>query len=167
MPGLGGATGGGLFTQQQTGLGGVGSTGLFAGQQQKLGGGLFGPTSTQQGGLVGGGLFGGQTTQAGGGLFGGGQRPGMLFSQTGNTSTGLGLGGTQVQVALAFSLSLVFWLCVHAVQRVRGVASLTVSLCCSWGEEEGCSTSRLLWEMLDWELEASVPWEPDLEVSSI
>lgn len=96
--GLGGTTSGGLFNQQQTqtGLGGVGATGGMFGGQPKVLGGLFGSgTSTQQGGLGTGGLFGGQTTQAGAGLFGGGQRPGGLFS--GNPSTGLSLGGSQVQ----------------------------------------------------------------------
>ena len=71
--------------------------------------------------------------------------------------------GTGSVSLLSLSLSRVLALCACSAEG----ESLTVSLCCSWGEQEGCSTSRLLWEMLDWELEASVPWEPDLEVSSI
>lgn len=69
---------------------------MFGGQQ-KVGGGLFNAGAQQTAGLGGGGLFGGQTGQQAGGLFGGQQRPGGLFGQTGGTSTGLGLGGTQVR----------------------------------------------------------------------
>ena len=157
--GLGGATGGGLFNQQQTqttGLGGVGSTGtggIFGGQQ-KVGGSLFGATSTQQVGLGTGGLFGGQTTQAGSGLFGGGQRPGGMFSQSGNTATGFGLGGTQVHTCSTAH----HFVCTHAYTHVHARArahthihththtnlpslSFPPSSLGSW--EEVCSTSRV------------------------